>query len=361
MKMKNKKLFVWSFGAVAVFLSASLTVSVLKKPYSLENEMLVKVDLAGMKPVIAASSAWGGVRGSATFMRSVARSIDSLLSTLNSSGILAQSNAGPFTSGTSTFKISTGSYTPGQNEATGAAAPTYTKMFQICTNSSVSLQMFFNSATNPESNGGAVVIWKPQAFDSTLSSSANIKCSFGTGATGGANYVGTSAAGKKTMVCSWTTATPFDNANGGVITDAVLKAYDDTSGGQIGFLGFVKTKADFCNGTTGFGTDGTSTDVYNLAYLASKTSPYNTTAKFGALSAATAVSTANFASACTQTNPLNAGLFNTSVSGYFVSDGNASAPTGYPTVSSVDTVITNELVGMATPGGAISFQAGSCP
>lgn len=349
-----KKKIIFGIVAVVLFSATSFTVSVVKKSDVFPGA--VHIQLAGMSPTIGASTNWAGVRGSATFIRSVARGIDSLITSLNSSGILSQSGTvGPFTSGTSKFRLTTNS-TATANDATGAT-PTYTKLFQICTNGSLALELYLTSASAPASNGGAVVVWQPKLFDSTLASSANIKCSFGTVA-----GLGASANGKNGMVCTWYSSTPFDGAATGIDRARIL-AFDDTTNNQIKMVGLAQINADLACPTTN--------DQYTLAYIASKTSPYNTTAKWGWNNTGS-YSAANFATFCAgSTNTTNAGIFNINVTGYFVNDGvtDATVPSGYPTPSSVDTLIANEAsVGASgtLPAALINFPStstttASCP
>lgn len=349
----KRKTWIYSLIAVAVFAGASFTVTVIKIPFTANKEFKVDVAFAGIKPVMAAQTTWAGVRSTATFMRNTARGVDTLITSLNSSGVLNQSGTvGPFTSGNNRFRLTTGAAVA--NDATGAT-PTYAKLFQVCVGSSLAMELYLTSASDPAANNGAVIVWQPKLFDSSLSSSANLKCSFGTGAS-----LGASANGKKAMVCSWNTATTFDGATTGPIVGRIM-AVDDTAANQILMMGVANLNGSLaCTGTN---------DQYTLAYIADKTSPHNTTAKWG-WNDIGSYSAANFDRWCAvaSSNTTNAGAFNTTASGYFVGDGytDGTLPSGFPTVTAVSTLIANEATTMnSLPGAAIAFPSGgtapACP
>ncbi len=340
--------------ATAVFLAASFTVTVIKKPFTWQKEVSLNMEFAGLKPIMGASSTWAGVRGTATFIRGVARGVDTLIASLNSSGIMNLTTYPSTTSGTNKFRLTTNALNI-TNDAT-ATNPAYSRNFQICVGSLLAMEVYLNSAANP-TGAGVVIVWQPKLFDSTLSSSANIQCSFGTIA-----GLGTSANGKTGMVCKWNTATPFDGATTGPIQGRIM-AFDDTTNGQINVIGLAALNGTLaCTGAN---------DQYTLGYIANKASPYNTTAKWGWND--TPYASGNFIRWCAvlDSNTTNAGIFSTSASttGYWVNDGvsNANIPSGYPTGAAVDTLITNEAPSAgALPGAAINFPstgtaAPACP
>ncbi len=347
---KSTKRIVLVVSVVGTFFAVSFTASVLVKPFYGKTEVNVRMDFAGTQPAMAAASTWAGVRGVATFIRNVARGVDGLVTSLNSSGVLSQtSDVGPFTSGNNRFRIQTGTYAH-LNRATGAT-PNYTKRFQVCVGNSLALELYLSSATDPATNNGALVVWQPKLFDSSLSSSANLECSFGIVASQGA-----SANGKKGMNCIWNTPAPFDGAANGVTRGRIL-AVDDTSADQVLVLGLGGLNiATYC---------GAQNDLYTLAFIASKASPYNTTAKWGYNEDNIGLNGTNFSQLCAggTTHTTDAGIFNASASGYFVNDGYTSSnnvPSGYPSVASVDTLISNSvppfLVG-TLPGANITFPS----
>ena len=87
--MKNnrieKLLFITFLLIVFLGVSGDFGMKFIPKPYSLnsgEKELVVRVELSGLKPVFAASTNWSAVRDVTTFGKNVVKGIDSIIQQL---------------------------------------------------------------------------------------------------------------------------------------------------------------------------------------------------------------------------------------------------------------------------------------
>ncbi|MCE9501564.1 MAG: hypothetical protein K8R21_13850 [Leptospira sp.] len=357
MKNTNKKILLFA-SAVFFFFGISLNVGVklIPKAYSLyegEKELVFRIDLEGVRPVFAASGNWSAVRDVTTFVKNVVKGVDSVVQQLATSSVLALTSSVTGVSGIYTYK-----YNPGFNGSvtnSQGVAKTYKKSFEFIitsTNAKV-FELYFDDATNKTSGNGVLVIWQPNKFDSALNqtNTAKMECSQ-TGST------------TLTMICSWNGG-PFE-ASGGVVDNGRIKVDYVSATNTLSLKGIARilVASDACSGG--------NRDYYALAFVNSATSTTSTqyaTAQLGLNDGSVNTTICGSAAA----NTFNSAFFNSSVntsatdnSKYFVSDGNSSDVSPYPSIATVSALfltMTNatdsEMTKTVVDNTSVSFKTSS--
>lgn len=344
--MFKRKKYLISAAVVTVLLFFGVSVSMsLYKGGRLgqKKEISVKIDLKGLKPVMAATADdWQAVRDIASFIRNVVKGIDQIIVDISSSGALGLTQAVTQTSGEYRWKFDPNNSTSFTSKSFGSLiTPQYSfEIWKVGTGDKV-LEIFFD---NPQTKQEVIVVWHPVKFDASLeTASGKIEC----GVTGGID--------DGTMICSWSEG-PFET--GGVVTQGRMRVKKDQAGGVYK----VKTIAK----TSTFDPDGAgifcSSNIYyySLFFITKDAAPFYTTAKFG-LDTTNVVDTI-----CGQTNTFNAAYFNTNTnasstgeSKFFVQDGVTAGTQdpNYPTITEVDSLISDTTNSMTT-GKVDSYTGG---
>jgi len=304
----------------------------------------------GTQPVYAAGSpnpAWGFVRGVAKFTRDVTTGFDTLLKSIESSGLtnienytgVAGSNKIEWKSGVS-VTITAGS--------SGALLGpiTFTKSLRVFDENgqNMKFELYYND------DNDVLARWMPE------------RTGAGTNANGGIiECQVTGVTGSRTMYCSIDgKGNEFNTVTGGPNwTRALIKV--EESAGQYKFTAISDTKESNYD-PDGAGTCAAGTYVFPLAFIAQGSSPYQTTAKFGFNASPTV--DAGVCGVSAMGNPgalFNYGLFSTAsnpgaIDGakYFVAENQATPPAGYPTGTDVDVLFST--IGGA---GAASWSTGT--
>ena len=325
-KLTNKTLFISTAFLAFFFLSIGIVVTKIKRPMQ-QPVLNVHIDFQTTQPLLAAASDWDGVRSVATFAKSVSDGIDKIIVDLTNTGLLDRTDV--FTNNNGTYKMQ---FSPNSNVAVlprgVGSTKTYSHKFILWLSSDNTkvLELFFDSNAERTGGDGAVAVWWPHKFDTTLkTSSGKIEC---------ATSVENS---NNSMVCSWTQG-PF--INGGIVDSGQVKVTEDKPAAQISFKAYTRLTTNYCTDTR---------DYYALAFISKNFAPYYTTAEFsvaGNTPNAATILDARGVLCAADPNPRNYAFFNTNTNPsstgsdkYFVGDSTSSLPSGdYPSTASVDSL-----------------------
>ncbi len=321
--------------AALVFFGASLSLRVEPRQ-PLEVLPTLRVDLATLAPIYAASNQWDGVRGVADFLKNVTTSVDTIIVALTRSGALNGTQVITATQGNFKFKLN-----PAFNTSVASTAfpggKTYTVSFEVWRTSDNTkyLELFFDSAST---RNEVLAIWQPNVFDTTVSQSGSNKmeCAMTGGAVDG--Y----------MVCSWNG--PIEAS--GIMNAGRFKVDSVSSDGTVRVKGAAKLQvaSDICAGG--------NQDYYALAFISKSVTPFYSTGRWGLNDNAIA------ATACGAANGTNNAYFNitsnpnaTDSTKYFVQDGvTTDLDANYPTVAATNALF-GEMGGTDSDGVAITTAA----
>ncbi len=136
---------------------------------------------------------WDQVRLMPTFLKQVTDNIDNVLNQFFGYGILGKTSLSTQT--TDTFKIK---FNPAFNGVISSNAYTNTKIFRYSlelwnsSNNQKVLELFYDDSIQRTSGKGSLLIWQPNAFDSSISGNLKIEC-----------YTVAIDTQNTTMICSW--------------------------------------------------------------------------------------------------------------------------------------------------------------
>ncbi|MEM7179692.1 MAG: hypothetical protein AAF518_02185 [Spirochaetota bacterium] len=347
--MKKGK-FLLAFAVVA-FLGISFEIRFTNRPARLHNPLAgVDVSVLGPGKLYAGTSdSWGFVRGSATWGRSNSSIVDSLLTSLQSSGIFSSISSGEVivtnqtsSDGTSyNYRVNINQgYTVTSTAFNGSK--TFNHRFEAWRTTDTdhpTLQMFFDSTTSTGDDGVLLFYDLSRLSPSTFSDATGaVVESYTSGTSGNMQQTYSWSGGPESS--SWLSKT------GRVIIREM------NSGAEI----CVRTVVEINRGSTGVGTsldtlcansnslaNSSSTLYYTLAYIQKTSSPFYTVAKSGLVKKenSTIKNTSTYCgydaspTSSITSLPLYYGLFD---SNGFISDGNAASavPADYPSTTDVD-------------------------
>ncbi|MCB1173290.1 MAG: hypothetical protein KDK39_06995 [Leptospiraceae bacterium] len=344
-----KKKYLYSSAVILAFFLVSLSIFVHRDRRPMQTGQLqLQIELGQIMPLMAAANAWEGVRATAKLVKDVSDAIDALLVSLESSGAFRQTQRLTLTSGNYKLLIEPSANISITPTGTGTAT-TYTNKFVMWQKSDdvKVLELFFDSSTDRTSGNGALAIWWPRKFDSSLqASSGKFEC------------VTRLVSGNKAMTCSWSEG-PF--VSGGVTKSGQLEAAEQSSDSTIRVKSYVRlNQSSFCSDTT---------DYYALAFISKNASPYYTTAEFSLAGtsqlSATVLASRGYLCSLAGTNTLNYGFFNTAAnpnatdsSKYFVLDASTTLPgADYPATASVDALFATMSSGYPSKGTVDSLAS----
>lgn len=323
MKSYNKILL----SVLSLLLIFSFPILITMQNNSSPADIRFDIDLDFSPPLYAQQhETWAGVRFIANAARLINANIDAFMTALNNRVEISDSITGEWT-GEYTHSVTGNSFTYklGLNQeytatnSVDGTEDTYSHGYMLCEDGSPVYQIFFDSAEEPGSGDGTLLIYKPERF-ATFFDHANAPGVV-------AEFTLTGSPGSRTEIMSWTGGPLFD---GGTVTDARVIITESDSGAQINFSGAAKLNTpDLCGG---------SDDYYALAFIADSSSPHYSTAKWG-LSDGIPVSD----NICTNANPTTYGTFNSTDEDGMVQEGVPAdeIPSEYPAAADVDALFSD--------------------
>ncbi len=328
MKRDKKSFIRISMIVIIVLLIFGIPTLIIQKDNSFSGKLQFDIDMSGLTPLYAQQhETWTGVRFIATAAKLINTNIEAFMRAVNSAVSITDSVTGEWdgdythaaTGNSFTYKLGLNQNYTAANSVDGTTK-TYNHGYMLCQNSTVVYQIFFDSSTDPGSEDGTLLMYKPSLFADyfTHSTAANVIVEFTLSGT----------AGSRTEVMSWTGGPMFD---GGTVTDARVILSEGDSGNEINFVGVAKLNSNHCSG-------GVPLDYYAIAFIAKTASPNYSTGKWGL--AENAIPTSD--NICSNPNPTTYGTFNSTDADGIVEEGVAASdiPAGYPTADEVDTLFT---------------------
>lgn len=336
MKKVNLKFFV----AILIFLGISLNIKYPKKEIKNQDYSLGKInlELTGVQQVFAGtSSSWSFVRQSATWGRSNSSLVDTLLTSLQSSGVFNRISSGELivpnqtssTGVTFTYRLKINENIAGIASTAYSGTKTYAHRFEAWKSgdSVPSLQMFFSSLTGTGTTG-VLLYYNLSKLNPT---------NFGTATAAVVESYTSGNKGDMRQTYSWANG-PQDSSwiskNGRVI----IREMSNGANICVRTVVTMNTNSSGLNGQLNT-LCGSNTNIYYvLAYVQNTASPFYTVAKAGLANTTTIKNVSTFcgvSGSASSALPNNYGLFDQNG---FVSDGATSntIPSGYPNTTDVD-------------------------
>lgn len=303
----------------------SLTVSKLYWNDITNKNLNFNIDI--ITPVEAAKSSWGGIRGIASLVRGSNTTMESIINSINTSGVMNLSSydsTGSIAAYPSySFRIK---LTKGVNTSitVHGVSVTYPNLLEIknVTNGKKALEFYFDDPKNPSSGVGILMRIRPGQFSSTGFNADEL-------------YESTlkQVSGKREQrirygIINGGTNTSFGASSS--VVSGIVKVKEESS--YITVYNVTRTNLNITS--TACATNG-GTSYFTLAFIAKTASPNYSTALFGWENAGLAKTLCG-----NNPNPLNFGYFNSNNSGTYESDGNSGNDGNHPATSDVDALYT---------------------
>ncbi|HMV41330.1 MAG TPA: hypothetical protein PK079_10595 [Leptospiraceae bacterium] len=336
--MRRSQIKLWI--ALIVFLGISFNVSERKSNQkdSLLSFGKINLELTGVQQAFAGTAAsWGFVRQSATWGRANSTLVDTLLTSLQTSGVFSRISSGELivpnqtssTGVTFTYRLKINENVSGIASTAYSGTKTYAHRFEAWKSgdSVPTLQMFFSSLTGTGTTG-VLLYYNLSKLNPTA---------FGTATSAIVESYTSGNKGDMKQTYSWNNG-PQDSSwisrNGRVIIREMNNGADIC----VRTVVTMNTNSSGLNGQLN-SLCGSNTNIYYLlAYVQKTTAPFYTVAKSGLTNTTPIKNVSTFcglAGSVSSALPNNYGLFDQNG---FVSDGATSStiPSGYPGTTDVD-------------------------